>query len=112
MLMEAVFLLRKLVYPLDSESYYIFYFIFGWGTFTQEIRSVSTVRSTLVHFESAVIAQNDECKAGLIARLHVCETSEISQETQYLTSKLTDKLLRYNCRNINCAPGKRSSHSR
>ena len=44
------------------------------------------------------------------ARLHVCERSRLSQKTQYLASILTDKLVQ--CRNINCAQGKRCLHSR
>lgn len=33
MLNEGIFLLRMLVYPFDNESYFWYYFLFGWGMF-------------------------------------------------------------------------------
>ena len=42
--------------------------------------------------ESPLIAQNDEFRAIFIARLHVCETPGLGQETQYLATIFTDKL--------------------
>ena len=44
-------------------------------------------------FELAVTAQNDEFKGDSIAFLHGRQTSILSQETQYLASILTDKLV-------------------
>ena len=44
-------------------------------------------RAVHLDIESAAIAQNDEFKAVLIARPHICQTSKLGQETQYLASK-------------------------
>ena len=63
-------------------------------------------------FELAVIAQNDEFKGDSIALLHGRQTSRLSPETQYLASILTDKLVKCICRNIDCAQGRQSLHSR
>ena len=69
---------------------------------TTEIRS-STLCQRLLH-------QNDEFKAVFIARFHVRWASRLSQKYQY--SILTVRLVQCICRNINCAQGKRSLHSR
>ena len=62
--------------------------------------------------ESAVTAQNDECKAVFIARIHASKTSKLSRETHYLASILSDTFVKCICRNISCALGKWTLHSR
>ena len=37
MLNEGIFLLRMLVYPFDNESYFLYYFVFGWGRLTVNV---------------------------------------------------------------------------
>ena len=51
-------------------------------------------------------------RAAFISRIHVCWTLKRSQETQYLASILSDTFVKCICRNISCALGKSSSHSR
>ena len=46
-------------------------------------------------------------RAGFIARIHVCQTSKLSQGTQYLASLLSGTVVKCICRNISRALGKR-----
>ena len=61
--------------------------------------SCHAVTSTL---SERLLHKMTNSRAALIARLHVCQTSRLSQETQYLGSILPDKLVQCICRNINC----------
>ena len=57
-------------------------------------------------------AEFNEFEPVLIARIHTCQTPKLSQETQYLVSILSNTFLKCICRNISCALGKWSLHSR
>ena len=48
----------------------------------------------------------------VIARIHACWTSKLSQETRYLDSIISATFAECICRNISCALGKWSLHSR
>ena len=64
------------------------------------------LRFPAVRSPAVVTAQCDEFRSVFIARLHV-----LIQETQFLASILTDRLVQCICRNINREQGKQSLHS-
>ena len=81
------------------------YFFLGTLQTNTEIsssRNAQQVVSSRIHqfsvqrFESAVIAQNGNSRAGSLARLHVRSTSRVGQET-HLDSILVDRLVRCIC---------------
>ena len=63
-------------------------------------------------FGSAVTAQNEEFKGSFHSSYSRLLTPKLNQDTQYLASILSDRFVECNCRNISCALGQWSSHSR
>ena len=77
---------------------------------TAEIR-FSAVRWQL-DFESAVTAQNDKFKGSFQLVFTFVKRQNLAKKTRYLASILSDTFVKCNCRNMNCALGKWSLHSR
>lgn len=63
---EGIFLLRMLVYPFDNESYFLYYFVFGWG-----FSGVLLFCVYLPYFQFTVARNSERCWVTLSHSSHM-----------------------------------------